>query len=679
MNGQKRLNSADMDMPSTVMETTDDEELVDRLGRLLSDEDRDSTPLPSGLAERVERARTCLKRLERYWEAGGAAPEPALLLGRFRLVRTLGRGGMGVVYLADDPLLGRQVALKVPRPEAILSPQLRRRFLREAQAAARLSHPHIVPVFDTGEAGAVCFIVSAYCPGGTLAQWLKSQTAPVPIRTAAGLIAVLAEAVHHAHSNGILHRDLKPSNVLLEVASGQWPVASKEKEDKPTSSAAGHWPLSTIRKITDFGLAREIGSSDSPTATGDVIGTPSYMAPEQAEGRLDRLGPPTDIHALGAIFYELLTGRQAFRGRSSLEVVEQVRSHEPTPPRRLRKDVPRDLEAICLKCLEKDPSRRYGSAQELADELGRWLRGEPTRTRPLSWPARLGRKARRYPLATAAAVFALIAALAAPAVIYQTNPLRAAEAIERQLAAGQSVELIPETGMPRFHRIRWAENQTKVGLAPDGTFEVNTWGNCLIELVRDPQVSRYQIRAEVRHERGDLVSLVGLFFGLEELATPGCTTLALGQFSFNDVTSVPEELRRGIPADAPHLPKLTGNPLCLSPYLLGTLPDGSPREQAVNGVTRQNAFQAIGPRAYKWRSLAIEVSDQTVTGVWEDGSPALLRTERDWNRDLRMGVDAITPIPGTNQPRLAVRGGIGLFLIQSKASFRRVVLDPLGD
>ncbi len=392
-----------------------------------------ATPLtgpeaPAELRARLERDLACLRLLDQAWPrqaAGRAERTPSLdvgpgpdqlpiSIGRFRARRELGRGGYGIVFLAYDPQLGREVALKVPRAEAVLTPELRERFLREARAAAVLDHPNVVPVFDAGEVGPVCYIASAYCPGTTLDAWLKARAEPVPWQEAAALVATLAEAVHHAHANGVVHRDLKPSNVLLQTTDGRG-QAEQRASASSEPSAITHLQ-SAIPKITDFGLAKfqplePEAAPQNLTQTGALVGTPRYMAPEQAVGSSQAVGPAADIHALGAILYELLTGRPPFEGETVWDVLEQVRGHEPLPPRRLRPRLPRDLETICLKCLQKEPARRYARAGDLAEDLRRFLAGQPIQARPVGAWERAVKWARRRPAAAALAAVSSLGSL----------------------------------------------------------------------------------------------------------------------------------------------------------------------------------------------------------------------------------------------------------------------------
>ena len=379
----------------------------------------DQVGAPEELRPRLEREAAWCQSVRRMWpHAAGLVLDPTAgtpgegppiaepmprRFGRFLVRRELGRGAFGVVSQAYDPHLRREVALKVPRAEALLTPELRARFRHEAMAAAGLDHPNIVPVYEAGEEGPVCFIATAYCPGTTLAAWLRWRTVPVPFRVAAGLVATLAEAVEHAHRRGVLHRDLKPSNVLLE-------------EPAPGAPAGDGSEL--VPRITDFGLAKLLDAwpaedaAANLTVSGVIMGTPSYMAPEQAEGRGGAVGPAADIYSLGVILYEVLTGRPPFQADSALETLVQVRTQDPLPPSRLRPRLPRDLETICLKCLNKPPQARYPSAQALAEDLRRFLAALPIRARPTPAWERAIKWVRRHPARAAA-----VAAVAATAVV----------------------------------------------------------------------------------------------------------------------------------------------------------------------------------------------------------------------------------------------------------------------
>jgi tRNA A-37 threonylcarbamoyl transferase component Bud32 len=306
-------------------------------------------------------------------------------MGEHEILGELGRGGMGVVYKARHRRLGRLVALKTLVGGTLSKDNDRARFRLEAEAVARLQHPNIVQIHEVGELDDGTdlprpYFTLEFVEGGSLADRLRER--PVPAAQAAAWLEPLARAVHYAHTQGVVHRDLKPSNVLL-TADG-------------------------TPKVCDFGIARLLHGSDQWTRTGVLVGTAEYMAPEQAEG--SAVGPAADVYALGGILYALLTGRPPFQASTVYEALQRLQNEEPAPPSRLVPKVPRDLETICLKCLEKEPRRRFASALDLAEDLRRFRAGEPTAARPVGALERVWKWARRRP--AVAALLAVVAVLA---------------------------------------------------------------------------------------------------------------------------------------------------------------------------------------------------------------------------------------------------------------------------
>ncbi|MFM7151750.1 MAG: protein kinase domain-containing protein [Gemmataceae bacterium] len=323
---------------------------------------------------------------------------PTRRIDSYEIVRPLGEGGMGIVYLCNDTKLRRPVALKMLKVGPGSHSDDLHRFRQEAEALSNFQHPNIVQVFDLGMHEGQPFLVMEYLEGGNLASRLAGR--PIPPHVAAGLIETLARAVQAAHDEKIVHRDLKPGNILLV-----------EKSDVDLEFCTP--------KISDFGLAKRLMDNSGRTVTGIIMGTPEYMAPEQASGKAKDVGPGADVYALGAMLYECLTGRPPFRGATSLETLEQVRSAEPASPSRLVPRLPGDLCTIALKCLNKEPGRRYYTAGELADDLRRYLDGQPIKARPVGSFEKLLRSIRRRPVHFALGASSLLLALVMALLAWQ--------------------------------------------------------------------------------------------------------------------------------------------------------------------------------------------------------------------------------------------------------------------
>ena len=315
-------------------------------------------------------------------------------LGDYELLEEVGRGGQGVVFRAQQKSLNRTVALKVINLGQWASEAHLKRFRREAEAAASLDHAGIVPIYEVGERDGSCYFSMKFVEGGQLDEVVKRT--PTSVRQAAELIAKVARTVHYAHEHGILHRDIKPGNILLD------------KNGEP--------------HLTDFGLARLLDTQSSVTRTIDVLGTPSYMAPEQAAGETTKLNKATDVYGLGAVLYQLLTGQPPFAGGTTYETIRLLRDTEPRPPRQLNPKIDRELSTICLKCLEKDPQRRYSSALALAEDLEHWLKHEPIQAKPSGFFTHARKWVRRNPSTTVLVTLLVALAVGLSVTVWNRKP-----------------------------------------------------------------------------------------------------------------------------------------------------------------------------------------------------------------------------------------------------------------
>jgi tetratricopeptide (TPR) repeat protein/tRNA A-37 threonylcarbamoyl transferase component Bud32 len=394
---------------------------------------KDSEELGVGVAARAPSATLLLRRRT---DVPAARPADWPTIPGLELVEVLGTGGMGVVFKARQAALDRDVAVKFLRDAHRADSEQRERFLQEARAVARLRHPNLVQVYALGElpaAGGVTsqpYLVLEYVAGDSLADIVRGS--PQAPGEAARLVETLADAIHYAHQQGVIHRDLKPANVLLQRSEGG--------DRRPGRSDLGPLTSDLCPKITDFGLAKFLAGSDL-TRSGLVLGTPSYMAPEQAAGKATPITPAVDIYGLGAILYETLTGRPPFAAETVDATLSQVRQDEPVPPRRLQPTVPRDLETICLKCLRKEPGRRFATAQDLADDLRRFRTREPVRARPVGTGERVVRWCRRNPgVAGLLAALVLVFLAGSTGVLWQWQRASRNAALAEQNAAASRQE-----------------------------------------------------------------------------------------------------------------------------------------------------------------------------------------------------------------------------------------------
>jgi serine/threonine-protein kinase len=562
----------------------------------------------------------------------------------YEVLDELGRGGMGVVYRARDIALGRIVALKMLRTGVLPSPQEVQRFYREAQAAAQLNHRHLVPVYGVRQHGDLHYFSMAFVSGGTLAAHKDRFRDP---KAAATLIEKVARAVHHAHCHHILHRDLKPSNVLLD------------EQGEPL--------------VSDFGLAKMLDSKLELTQPGDMVGTPLYMAPEQATGHSDRATPASDIWAVGVILYELLTGQRPFGGNSREDVLRDIQTTDPPRLRSVQADLPTDLETICLKCLEKDPARRYASAEALADDLARWQAGEPIHARPAPWPRRAWRKVRRHPVISIVVLVLALGSVGAGVTLHYSDPDRHLNAMQNMLRGGAPVVLIDETGPPRW--LRWPTVEAGTGVhARDGCFYFQTATIGLLELMPDPQVPRYRFRAEVRHDFDpSFQGKVGIYFAHEKLLGPKGMADSFLEITFTDGDSsqfvVKDDKGQKLRRTALSY-RYYRNPGQDRGYN-GTTLVTKPQESAVQFYPPADPKNEINP----WRKLAVEVTPDEVRTYWDNQLFAVrsrVDLEKRANDYLHSDSESKDLVFRFNP-----RSALGLYLDRGMASFRRVVIEPL--
>jgi serine/threonine-protein kinase len=562
----------------------------------------------------------------------------------YEILGVLGRGGMGIVYRARDRALNRVVALKTVRSGALCGPEVDR-FYREARAVARLQHPNIIPIYAIDQFdGSPCYTMPLVT-GGNLAQQQQRDHGPVSPREAVVLLEKVARAVQAAHEQGIVHRDLKPANILLD-GRGE--------------------PL-----VVDFGLAKLADAGGGPTRTGDVLGTPGYMAPEQVAGRPDLIGPATDVWALGVILYELLTGRRPFQG-SALSLGPQIVAADPPSPCSIKNDLPRELDAITLKCLEKEPAQRYESAAALADDLARWLRSEPVSVQPQRWRRARGALRRAWsrlsPMPAALLALALTCGAVAsimPAPVPMNDPRttpppapsmdQALAVIYRQLDSGLSVPLIDNIGRHRWHR--WITPGDRPPLRPP------EWGFCafpavettLLELCPNPRWDRYLFSVEVQYARYSLVSRAGLYVAGAQSKT------ALGR------------LHQFVSFRLTAHSATVGSALLAAERYQQAHPGSAEISNRVNLGARKVSLNSFR----EWHALSIAVSPAALEARY-DGVLVKKVSRKQLDKTLEFQDRELRKLVPNLQPAIfQVRGSLGLYVSDGRAQFRNAILKPL--
>jgi serine/threonine-protein kinase len=508
---------------------------------------------------------------------------------------------------------------------------------------ARLKHPNIVQVHAVGEIDRRPFFAMELVEGGSLARRIAGKIQPAD--QAARWLQTLAGAMHYAHGQGIIHRDLKPGNIVLT-------------------------PDGTP-KITDFGLARRLEGDATHTHDGKIRGTVCYMSPEQARGDYGEIGPLSDVYALGVVLYELLTGRPPFKEATDHDTLALVRTQDPAPLREFNPGVDAELEAICLKCLEKKPGQRYRSAQALADDLGRWLRHERTVARPRSRLVRICRMLRRHWVASAMASLVAATAVMGPIVYYYLHPDRPLWTIQRQWDKGRQVTLINETGLPKWCRWRTNDTETRYFSRADGALTIEARRLGLLELWReDSRRSRFRLRGQVRHDErvqnGD--SEVGLFFAhrtypVKEGRTAHCFfTLSLDNLtvcmnSKSPTERVPNQFRLSIRRHLEPEPPLFSE---------------------LMAECQRMPFTSTYPpyRADDWWSLTLEVTPDWIRGYLGD-QPLPKLSRRVFMDHARALTVYHNPYPMSFLPDLPAEGGLGLYVYRATASFRRFTIEAI--
>jgi serine/threonine protein kinase len=580
-------------------------------------------------------------------------PAEPVEFGKYHLLRKIAEGGMGIVYEAIEEPLHRVVALKLVRCGRLAGEVALQRFRTEAQAVARLEHPHIVRIYDYGEYDGAPYISMELMAGGSLAEKLRGQ--PLPEQEAAQLVATLAQAVQFAHDHRVLHRDLKPANVLL-AADG------------------------TV-KLSDFGLAKLLDADSGHTISDAVLGTPSYMSPEQAGGDLKRIDVVSDVYSLGAILYELLTAKLPFNGKTRADTLELVRNARPKYPSALRPGLSPALEAICLKCLEKEPRHRYATARQLAERLQMFLEGKPIPERPPRWLTKIWRffSGRKLGVATLVLlslvtggglfVRSYLTTDSAPEVLRaELTPEELRTAFRHRLQSGAACEFRGTEKLPGPWLIFGYPNDRLDPAPQDEAFRIATQG-AMIEWTSDPGSDRYRFSVELCHIDSFVgTPLIGIYFGCREATTArGQTFRTCYCFVFSDL--------EGTVNNREFLGKAKLYYCCFRPGE-NIIPKLLIGEEIIVALPKKPDGNET-----PWRMIRLDVTPEGVRVLGpEKGSATpltfpltkLLRAQRNLK-----SVGNTPPEVAAMRVEFKPQSGIGLFVARGAAAFRRVVVEPL--
>jgi serine/threonine-protein kinase len=571
--------------------------------------------------------------------------------GHYHLLEQIASTAMSLVYKARDPDSGNIVALKMIRSGASANDDEVARFKREIEATTLLRHPHIIATLEAGTEEGQLYFTMPLAQGGSLAQHKHRFFSETPLAVA--LMEKIARAVDFAHGHGIFHRDLKPSNVLLDA------------NDEPL--------------VSDFGLAKVLDATLVLTVSDQMLGTPAYMAPEQAAGQSHKVSGACDLWALGVMLYELLVGQRPFGGSTREELLQQIRFTEPVPPSRRRPGLDLSLEAVCLRCLQKDPADRYPSAGTLADELNRHLNGLPTNARPATWLSLGWRVVRRHAVASLALGFATLAFALYPVGRKYFDPDRAATSQEQALARGQSVALIDATGEPLWSRWRVGADAASASRGQDGVFTVHSWTLSLLELLPVVPLERYRVSIEARHLRSDSPGEIGIYVAQQGYPLAGRQLMLYTQLTYNDVLhpSGSVDANRGGKNDS--AAKFT--PVNLFGHMLVGRAPAPPLDARLSGVSAKLVQPAgIGGA---WRRLVVDVSPEAISASWDGQTVAgPLATESTREQSAKMWdiwkerfPDVVRDVDW--QPTIAPQGALGLIVLRGSAAFRNLVVEPV--